>query len=144
MHIKILLQQWNKNYFKKIHHQLFKNQSVELSLSSEINNIFLEGEVIFMKNFTVGLPVVSKLIDLAISKRQRDKRKQVFLRKKILHERENGFTMNTQKYHTTWWFVLWSNLLINFTKYFFISQNVSHAMQKKNYSWRQQKNNEYS
>ena len=130
MHIKILLQQWNKNYFKKIYHQLFNNQSVELSSSSEIDNIIQEGEVIFKKNPTVGLPEVSKLIDSAISKRQGDQRKQ-FSWEKILHERENGFTMNTQKHYITWWFVLWSNVLINFTKYFFISQNVPHAMQKK-------------
>ena len=82
MHIKILLQQWNKNYFKKIYHQLFNNQSVELSSSSEINNIVQEGEVIFRKNSTVGLPVVSKLIDLAISKRQGDQRKHSLLEKK--------------------------------------------------------------
>ena len=49
------------------------------------------------KNPTVGLPEVSKLIDLAISKRQGDRRKHSFLeRKKILHKRENGFTMSTQ------------------------------------------------
>ena len=32
--------------------------------------------------------------------------KYSFLEKKILHKRENGFTMNTQKYHITWWIVL--------------------------------------
>ena len=85
-----------KNYFKKIHHQLFNNQSNELSSSSEIDNIIQEGEVIFKKNPTVGLPEVSKLIDSAISKRQGDRRKHSFLeRKKILHKRENGFTINT-------------------------------------------------
>ena len=36
----------------------------------------------------------------------------VFLRKKKLHKRENGFTVNTQKYHITWWIVLWNNRLI--------------------------------
>ena len=37
------------------------------------------------------------LIDSAISKRQGNRRKHSFLeRKKILHERENGFTMSTQ------------------------------------------------
>ena len=30
-----------------IHHQLFSNQSIELSPSSEIDNIVQEGEVIF-------------------------------------------------------------------------------------------------
>ena len=86
-----------KNYFKKIHHQLFSNKSLELSSSSEIANIIQEEEVIFKKNSTVGLPEVSKLIDSAISKRQGDRRKHSFLeRKKILHKRENGFTMNTQ------------------------------------------------
>ena len=36
---------------------------------------------------------------------------------KILHKRENGFTMNTQKYHTIWVIVLWSNWLLS-------SQNI--------------------
>ena len=74
-----------KNYFKKIHHQLFNNQSLELGLSSEIDNIIQEEETIFKKNPTVGLPEVSKLIDSAKSKRQ-----------KLLYKRENGFTMSTQ------------------------------------------------
>ena len=90
-----------KNYFKKIHHQLFNNQSIELSSSSEIDNIIQEGEVIFKKNPTVGLPEVSRLINSAISKRQGDQRKHSFLEKKILHNMENRFTMNTQKYHIT-------------------------------------------
>ena len=89
--------QQNKNYFKKIHHQLFSNESTELSSSSEIDNIIQEGEVIFKRNPTEGLPEVSKLIDSAITKRQGDRRKHIFLeRKKILHKRENGFTMSTQ------------------------------------------------
>ena len=67
---------------KKIHHQLFNNQLIELSSSSEIDNIIQEGEVIFKKNPTVGLPEVSKLIDSAINKRQRDQRKHSFLEKK--------------------------------------------------------------
>ena len=50
-----------------------------------------------MKNPTVGLLKVSKLIDSAISKGQVDRRKHSFLeRKKKLHKRENGFTMSTQ------------------------------------------------
>ena len=84
---------------KKIHHQLFNNQSIELSSSSEIHNIIQKGEIIFKKNFTVGLPGVSRLINSAISKRQGDQSKHSFLEKKILHKREHGFTMNTQKYH---------------------------------------------
>ena len=37
------------------------------------------------------------MIDSAISKRQENRRKHSFLeRKKILHKRENGFTMRTQ------------------------------------------------
>ena len=71
-HIKVLLQQWNKNYFKKIHHQLFNNQSIELRLSSEIDHIIQEGEVVFKKNPTLGFPEVSKLIESAMSKRQGD------------------------------------------------------------------------
>ena len=54
--IKILLQQKNKNYFKKIHHQLLNNQSIKLSSSSETDNIIQEREVVFKKNLTVGLP----------------------------------------------------------------------------------------
>ena len=52
------------------------------------------GEVIFRKNPTVGLPEVSKLINLAISKRQGEQKKHSFLEKKNT-KRENGFTMNT-------------------------------------------------
>ena len=67
--------------------------------SSQIGNIIQEGEVMFKKNPTVGLPEVSRLIDSAIRKRQGDQRKYSFLEKKILHDRENGFTINTQQYH---------------------------------------------
>ena len=70
---------------------------IELSSSSEIDNVIQEGEVMFKKNLTVGLPEVSMLIDSAISKRQRERRKHSFLeRKKILHKRENGFTVSTK------------------------------------------------
>ena len=101
-HIKNLLQQWNKNYFKEIHHQLFSNQSIELSSSSffsihtythvkfeqlhssssEIENIIQKAEIIFQKNPTIGLPEVSRLINSAISKRHEDQRKHSFLEKK--------------------------------------------------------------
>ena len=64
----------------------------ELSSSSEIDNITQKGEVIFKKNPRVGLPKVSKLIHSAITKRQGDQRKHIFMRKKTLHKRENGFT----------------------------------------------------
>ena len=37
--------------------------------------IIQEGEIVFKKNPTVGLPVVSKLTDSPISKRQGDQRK---------------------------------------------------------------------
>ena len=80
-----------------MYHQLLNNQSIELSSSSEIDNITQEGEVIFKKNLTVGLPEVSRLINLAISK----ERKNSFFEKKILHKRRNGFTMNTQKHQIT-------------------------------------------
>ena len=60
-----------------------------------------EGEVIFKKNPTAGLTEVSKLIDSPKSMGQGDQRKQSFLEKKILHKREDRFTMNTQKYHIT-------------------------------------------
>ena len=115
---------WN---FKKFHHQLPNSQLIELSSSSEIQNIIQEGEVNFRKNPTAGLPEVSKLINAAINKRHRDQRKHSFLeekKKRKLDKRENGFTMNTQKYYITWWILLWSNRFINFTKDFFISQNV--------------------
>ena len=85
----------------KIHHQPFTNQSLALSLSSEVDNIIQEEEAFLKKNPTVGLPEVSKLIDSAISKRQGHRRKHGFLeRKKILHKRENGFTMNSQSIKT--------------------------------------------
>ena len=71
-----------KNYFKKIHHQLFNNQSIELGSSSEIGNIIQKGEVIFKKNTKLGLPEVSKLIDSAITKIQGDQRNHSFLEKK--------------------------------------------------------------
>ena len=110
-----------ENLFQeKSSYQSLNNQWIQLSSSIEIDNIIQEEEVIFKKNPIVGLPEVSILIDPAISKRQRDQRKHSFLeKKKILHKRETGFTINTQKYDITWWIVLWSNRLINFTKYFF-------------------------
>ena len=86
---------------RKIHHQLFNNQSIELNLSREIDNVIKEREVIFKKYPKVGLPEVFRLINSAICKRQGDQRKHSFLEKKILHKRENGFTMNTQKYRIT-------------------------------------------
>ena len=55
---------------------------MELSSSSEIDNIIQEREVMFKKNSTVGLPEVSRLIDSAISKRQGNQRKHSFLEKK--------------------------------------------------------------
>ena len=69
-----------KNSFATIKQKLFQENSSsalqqsmnELSSSSEIDNIIQEGEVIFKKNVTVGLPVVSKLTDSAISKRKGD------------------------------------------------------------------------
>ena len=61
----------------------------------QIDNIIQEGEVIFKKNPTLGLPELSKLIDSVISNRQGDQRKHSFLEKKN-HKRK---TMNTQKYH---------------------------------------------
>ena len=73
------------------------NKSFEFSSLSEIDNIIQEEEEIFQKKPTLGLPEVSKLIDSAISKRQGDWRKHSFLeRQKILHKRENRFTMSTQ------------------------------------------------
>ena len=80
--MKILLQKQNRNYFKKIHYQLFNNHSTELSPSSEIDNIIQDEEGIFKKNPTVGLPEVSRLINATISKRQGDHRMYSFLEKK--------------------------------------------------------------
>ena len=95
-----------QNSFTAIKEKLFLEnsssalqQSIELSSSSEIDNIIQEGEVIFKKNPTVGLPEVSKLTDSAISKRQGDQRKHSFLEKKVLHIKQNGFTIDTEKYH---------------------------------------------
>ena len=61
----------------------------------QIDNIIQEGEVIFKKNPTLGLPELSKLIDSVISNRQGDQRKHSFLEKKNYKRK----TMNTQKYH---------------------------------------------
>ena len=60
-----------------------------------------DGEVIFKKNPTAGFPEVSKLTDSAITKKKGDQKKHRFLEKKMLHKRENRFTMNTRKYHIT-------------------------------------------
>ena len=80
-HIKVLLQQQNKNCFKKIHHLLFNNQSIELTILNEIeiDNIIQEGEAVFKKNSTGGLSEVSRLINLAISKKEGHQRKHSFL-----------------------------------------------------------------
>ena len=70
-HIKIILQQQNKNCFKKIHHMLFNNQSIELTISNEIDigNIIQEVEALSKKNSTGGLSEISRLINLAIRKK---------------------------------------------------------------------------
>ena len=39
-----------------MHHQLFNNESLELSSSSEFDNIVQEEETIFKENPTVSLP----------------------------------------------------------------------------------------
>ena len=70
------------NYFKEMDHPLFNNQSIELSSSSENDNIIQEEEVIFKKESTVRLPDVSKLTDSVMRKRQEDQRKHSFLEKK--------------------------------------------------------------
>ena len=64
--------------------KFFYNNKIKIikSWSSEIDNIFQEGEVIFKKNPTVGLSEVSNLIQSATSKRQGDQRKLSFLEKK--------------------------------------------------------------
>ena len=118
-HIKFFYSNKIKNYFKKIHHHLLSNQSIELSSLSDIDNIIKYEEVNVKKNPTVGLPEVSNLIDSAISKRQGEQRKNSFPEKKILHKRENGFPIKTQKYHIT---MKESNH--QFHKIFVISQNV--------------------
>ena len=46
------------------------------------SNLIQEGEVILKKNPAVGLPEVSQLTDLVISKRQGDQRKHSFLEEK--------------------------------------------------------------
>ena len=72
----------NEKLFQENSHQLFNNQSIELSLSSENDNNIQEAEVIFKKNPTVGLPEVSEPTDSAIIKRQEDQKKHSFLEKK--------------------------------------------------------------
>ena len=69
-------------YFKKNHHHLFNNQSLELSSLIEIDNIIQEEDTIFKRKLTKGLPKVSKLIDSVISKREGDRRKCSFLERK--------------------------------------------------------------
>ena len=67
---------------EKIYHQRFNNQSIELTSSSEIDNIIQDEEVIFLKNPTVGLRKISKLIYSALSRIQGDQRKHSFAEKK--------------------------------------------------------------
>ena len=55
----------NKNYFKKIRHHLFKNQSLELSSLSEIDNIIQEEEEIVKKNPTVYLQIYIPILYVA-------------------------------------------------------------------------------
>ena len=78
-----------QNSFTVIKEKLFQEnsssalqQSIQLSSLSEIDNIIQEGDVIFKKNPTAGLPKVSELIDSAISKKEEDQRKHSFLEKK--------------------------------------------------------------
>ena len=59
-----------QNSFTTIKQKLFQEnsssapqQSIELSSSSETDNIIQEGEIISKKTPTVGLPEVSKLVD---------------------------------------------------------------------------------
>ena len=85
---------------------------------------------------TVGLPEVSRLINSAMSKRQGNQMKHSFLEKKYCIKRENGFTMNNQKYRISWWIVLWRNRFINFTIFFFhiskyLACNAEKALQLK-------------
>ena len=104
----------NSLNFKKIHLQLFNNQSLELSSLSEADNIIQEEEAIFKKNPTVGLPKVSKLIDSAISNRQGDKRKHSFL------ERKKYYTMNTQNMtslHVSCYEAVHSSISLNIFSY---------------------------
>ena len=97
-----------QNSFTTIKEKLFPEnsssalqQSIELSSSSEIDNIIQEGEVIFKKNPTVGLPEVSKLIDSAIKRDKVAEGNTAFSRKKRLPKMVNRFTMNRQKHHIT-------------------------------------------
>ena len=94
-----------KNCFTTIKQKLFQENSLS-SLQQSIPQInfikwdwqyYSRGRRNFLKKTQVGLPKVSKLIGLAISKRRGDRKKYRFLeRKKILYRRENGFTMSTQ------------------------------------------------
>ena len=47
--LKFFYNHKTKIYFQKNHHQLFNNQSIELSSSSETENTIQQGEVIFKK-----------------------------------------------------------------------------------------------
>ena len=65
----------------------------------------------------------------------RPKETQFSWEKKILHNRENGFIMNTQKYYITWWIVLWSNRLINFSTFFSYLKMFSMQCRKKGWAF---------
>ena len=99
------------------------NQSIDLSSSRETDNIIQEEEAVFKKNPKVGSSEVSKLIGSVISKKQGDRRKHSLLGKKNTAKKGKWIHYEHPEYHITRWIVLWSNPLINFTKYFFISQN---------------------
>ena len=84
-----MLKKWYSNKFLRkpvffAISKFFYNNKIKIikSSSSEIDNIFQEGEVIFKKNPTVDLSEVSNLIQSATSKRQGDQRKHGFLEKK--------------------------------------------------------------
>ena len=51
-------------------HQLFNNQSIDLSLSSENGNIIEEGKITFETNPIVSLTEVLELTDSVMIKRQ--------------------------------------------------------------------------
>ena len=96
--------QQNKILFHENSSSALTNQSLALSLSSEVDNIIQGEEAFLKKNPTVGLPEVSKLIDSAISKRQGDRRKHSFLeRKKNTAKKGKWIHYEHPEYHITGW-----------------------------------------
>ena len=91
--------------------------------------------------------VYQKYLRWLTQQEARDKQikgKTIFLGKKLLHKKENGFTMDTQKFHITWWIVLLSNRFVHVTKYFFHISKCLACNAKKSLQLKITKKNEWA